>query len=665
MRNETLKNLLLTASLISASAFLTACGDTASDTSSTPAEPTSQPEQRVKDALETLQIEEAQVDDAKRKAMQVLREAQQAAGEEVKVEVDQFLKDFEAFDSQLPAKVEKASADAMIKAKKAYLNFETSIPQALSEAEAFMDAISFPTIVINKNLNLINLNDQITSLTKTLDGTKDLSIADQKEKLTKLLSNRVELKDAYLKEVIAYYSASNYGTEADITKRDELITSITQNFIRSQAQISATINKEIIKGLGYAAEQYNNRRQQLMADIANLKKSIDEINKAGADQTQRYSLSWSLEREFFGTSPKYTTTALFRDNWDKYYLSVKDKLAACSMTKSEFITDFLDKFKTYIHVHSRRDLDETLDELSRSRPQAEYQQIIFILKRDLLEFFSLDTNSWKSFFKDGFPGAPAPAAALSAGTIKDLSSNTSLRQARTAATGSVDGSAFKMNGVAGQSIDLGMPLFVQLKGDVSSSKSTDAATGSVAYRLGNTVIGAIQGYANSGADFGIDSRQLETSVVASHSFGAFFVEGQVGTVSATEVHNSNWSGLRSQVTLGLDTEFVSPFVQLAHRQLDRSGLDLNETTTYVGLDAEVAKLAADTYSIDTRLLTKVGYGSKNWSANSKDLGSTTGFSGSVEWSSSLNLNSGVTFSSNLALDTLAGSSAAVNVSLDR
>jgi hypothetical protein len=65
------------------------------------------------------------------------------------------------------------------------------------------------------------------------------------------------------------------------------------------------------------------------------------------------------------------------------------------------------------------------------------------------------------------------------------------------------------------------------------------------------------------------------------------------------------------------------------------------------------------------LLAKAGYGSKAWSLGSNDLGSTTGFSGSVEWSSSLNLNSGVTFSSNLALDTLAGSSAAVNVSLDR
>jgi hypothetical protein len=263
------------------------------------------------------------------------------------------------------------------------------------------------------------------------------------------------------------------------------------------------------------------------------------------------------------------------------------------------------------------------------------------------------------------PQSVAPAAALSAGTVRDLSSNVSLRQARLASTGSANLAGFKMNGAAGQSVDLGLPLFVQLKGDASSAKATEATTGSVAYRLGNTVIGVIQGYANSGAGFGTDSRQLETSVVAAHSFGSFFIEGQIGSVSATEVHGSNWSGMRSQLTLGLNTAFVSPFVQLAHRQLDRSGLGLGETTAYVGLDMEVAKLAADTYSIDTRLLAKAGYGSKDWSKESKDLGSTAGFTGSVEWSASLNLNSGIAFSSNLALDTVAGSSAGLTVSLDR
>jgi hypothetical protein len=283
---------------------------------------------------------------------------------------------------------------------------------------------------------------------------------------------------------------------------------------------------------------------------------------------------------------------------------------------------------------------------------------------ELIDAYLKNHPDFAPFWNDDAARAPA-SSALSAKTARGISESVSLRQARTAATGFANLAGFKMNGVAGQSVELGMPLFVQLKGDVSSAKATEATTGSVAYRLGNTVIGAIQGYANSGAGFEADSSQLETSVVASHSFGSFFIEGQIGSVSATEVHGSNWSGVRSQLTLGLDTAFVSPFVQLTHRQLDRSGLGLGETTAYVGLDMEVAKLAADTYSIDTRLLAKAGYGSKDWSAGSKALGSTTGFSGVVEWSASLNLNSGVAFSSNLALDTTAGSSAGLTVSLDR
>jgi hypothetical protein len=123
--------------------------------------------------------------------------------------------------------------------------------------------------------------------------------------------------------------------------------------------------------------------------------------------------------------------------------------------------------------------------------------------------------------------------------------------------------------------------------------------------------------------------------------------------------------MRSQVTLGIDTEFVTPFVQVAHRQLDRSGIDLNQTTAYVGVDMDVAKLKADSYTVDTRLLAKVGYGDKAWSVKAHHIGTTSEFSGSVEWSGTLSLNSGVTFTTNLGLDTVAGSSAAVNVSLDR
>jgi hypothetical protein len=137
-------------------------------------------------------------------------------------------------------------------------------------------------------------------------------------------------------------------------------------------------------------------------------------------------------------------------------------------------------------------------------------------------------------------------------------------------------------------------------------------------------------------------------------------------VSANNVHTADWSGVRSQVTLGVDTQFVSPFIQVAHRQLDRNHTyALNDTAAYVGLDVEIAGLTTDAYRIDTRLLTKVGVGSKDWTHGSKAVGSTTGFEGSVEWSGSLTLNSGVSFSTNLGLDTVAGSAAKFNISVER
>jgi 1-acyl-sn-glycerol-3-phosphate acyltransferase len=40
---------------------------------------------------------------------------------------------------------------------------------------------------------------------------------------------------------------------------------------------------------------------------------------------------------------------------------------------------------------------------------------------------------------------------------------------------------------------------------------------------------------------------------AAHSFGFVFVEGQFGSVSASDVNFQDWSGLRSQVRVGIDT----------------------------------------------------------------------------------------------------------------
>ncbi|MCP5322574.1 MAG: hypothetical protein H6492_01000 [Candidatus Paracaedibacteraceae bacterium] len=274
----------------------------------------------------------------------------------------------------------------------------------------------------------------------------------------------------------------------------------------------------------------------------------------------------------------------------------------------------------------------------------------------------VDLNPFAGLFD--FLDSPT-ALALSAETPLSLDTGLSVK-ARRAGVGSVDLTSLTANGINGQVVDLGLPVFVQLNGNVSGNKTTDKLTGSVAYRLGNTVIGAIQAYANSGTGFETESNQLETSVVMSHNLGSFFIEGQLGMVSADNVHTSAWSGLRSQLTLGLDTEYVSPFIQISHRQLDKdSAYHLNDTAAYLGLDMDIASLTADTYVLTTRLTTKVGYGEKHWKDTDTDLGATRGVTGSVAWSASLNLNSGVSFTTHLNLDTASGSNAGLNITLNR
>ena len=191
-------------------------------------------------------------------------------------------------------------------------------------------------------------------------------------------------------------------------------------------------------------------------------------------------------------------------------------------------------------------------------------------------------------------------------------------------------------------------MYVKLKGAIQG-KSTDGATGLVAYKLGNSVLGIIQSYANYGSGFSSDSRHMESSIVAAHSFGSAFVEAQFGSVSAVDVNSKDWSGLRTQLKIGIDTPFGAPFVQLTHRDFGTT----SDTAAYIGFEIANAEFKADTYIFSTTLLTKAGYRSVH------------GTTGSIDWTAALTLNSGIAFNTNLNLDSAAESKAAFNVSLDR
>lgn len=310
---------------------------------------------------------------------------------------------------------------------------------------------------------------------------------------------------------------------------------------------------------------------------------------------------------------------------------------------SKDFTPILDKFR----FNQRQvDIDDTtqrihkaaIDGVTPKPGDSLYEDISEATLKEWNQVF-IDAFKADPFFKQFFEAPAAPA---------DFFGGTSALAALKGKSG-VDATQLMVNGVSGSQVDLGLPMYVQLKGSVDQGKSTNGMTGLVAYKLGNSVLGVVQSYANSGTGFTTDSRQLETSVIAAHSFGLIFVEGQFGSVSTSDVNFNNWSGARSHVRLGIDTPFGAPFVQLTHRDFGHT----SDTAGYVGFEIATTEFKADTYAFSTSLLTKVGHHSVH------------GATGSIDWTAGLNLNSGVAFTTNLTLGSAAESKATLNLSLDR
>jgi hypothetical protein len=286
------------------------------------------------------------------------------------------------------------------------------------------------------------------------------------------------------------------------------------------------------------------------------------------------------------------------------------------------------------------------------------------ISKETIKEFLLKEPITQVFFRNIQPLLPLSAAQLLASVPDDF--GTLLAQApRTNSNGLIQFQECNMSGIAGQSIELKPPLFIHLKGEVTDTKITNILMGSVSYRLGNTVIGAIQGYSNSGNGFGQSGQQSESSIVLSQNFGLFFIEAQSGLVIANQLYNCEWNGYCSQVTIGCDTANIIPFMQLTYRQLDRNGAHtLNETTGWVGLDIEVGNFTAEAYNLNMRLLSKIGYGQQKWSIPSKDIGTTSATKGSIAWNARLNLRNGISFCASLSLDTQTKNSAEFKASFD-
>ena len=269
-------------------------------------------------------------------------------------------------------------------------------------------------------------------------------------------------------------------------------------------------------------------------------------------------------------------------------------------------------------------------------------------ERTRKEFAAMDAIGIlpKSFIESMRESIMAQTEPLSAET-PNLSDDVSLRRARQGGS-SADFSQLMLNGVAGGYAPLSLPVYVQLKGTIENSKETKDLTGTVMYKLNNTLVGMIHGHANTSNNTFTSLNHNESSVVISHSFGKAYLEGQAGFIQST-INQQNVSGDRYQLSAGYDFEYFTPFVQASTRNLNA----VNEHFVQAGCEVDVANLVTDLYKLSTRMTLKGGYHSFK------------GTVGSVEGTFEFGLNSGVTIQTGFKLFNNNDSAAKICVSFEQ
>lgn len=231
---------------------------------------------------------------------------------------------------------------------------------------------------------------------------------------------------------------------------------------------------------------------------------------------------------------------------------------------------------------------------------------------------------------------------LSAEAPVSTSSTASYRKARTG-VGGVRLNQFAFDGnTLNQSYALDMPLRLDLKGSITSGKSSDVV-GSVTYNLNGTVVGMVQSYNNT-----VDLH-AETSVLISQSVGNFFIEAQAGYVGVREGQFSGWEGQRYQATFGYDAAAVSPFVQVEYRPLSNGFSTLDATAMYVGLESDVITVELTDAKFTSSVLAKIGYESTHQAMFGQSLKPNQGGAAFIEWNGALTLSSGLELKSALTL----------------
>ena len=222
--------------------------------------------------------------------------------------------------------------------------------------------------------------------------------------------------------------------------------------------------------------------------------------------------------------------------------------------------------------------------------------------------------------------------------VSDLSQRQSFKDVRKAtdATGQLR--------IDGQVSELPLPLFASFDSTLSDPNSK---LSSLALKFGSNYVGTV--VAGTFETTPLTPQHFEFSAVYGFSFNKGFVEAQMGSFFDESNTIQSTSGQRYQLTLGFDTDYVTPFIRLLNRTTANDSLSLMGA----GLESNLAKY-------------KLGESTLDATVSASYL---TNFDGTALGYASCRLQSTFSDSTTLGLstdyDTLKGLGFSINMSVER
>lgn len=193
-----------------------------------------------------------------------------------------------------------------------------------------------------------------------------------------------------------------------------------------------------------------------------------------------------------------------------------------------------------------------------------------------------------------------------------------------------------------------LPVFIKLTGDMKSD-----INGSALWKVGKVMVGGSH-FQSDSLSYLKSGHQKETNFVATFMSGKAFAELQFGAMSAENAYKSNWNGTQQLAVFGYDFDSgFTPFVEVSARQLKSDTADArNEVCGFAGVSVDINSTKNDFFKYDTLLTAKGGV---------KSFKTQNEFVSSFMLEHNFNVNSGVSFKTNMSFSSEADTSFKVSV----